>query len=149
MILTVHRFVMFSPAFVNGADFGVSFLFSSVDISIQLISDYIDHMFNIQFSQKYQTVDISVFSPHVLCLVPSLPAELSDQSMLFGQCTRQPDAMTTPTIMWSTWSTWSSVLQSHTLAVGTCQSIWPHPQGPNLSCSPTGKETHSEIFSAL
>lgn len=72
------------------------------------------------------------------------PPELSVQSMRFGQCTRRQDALTTWTTMWSTWSMWSYVLQSHTLAVGTCQSTWPHPQGPSLSCLPTGKTTSCE-----
>lgn len=88
-------------------------------------------------------VDISVcvciFSSHV-SLFWSAPPELSVQSMLSVRCTRQQDALTTTTTMWSSWSMWSYVLQSRTLAVGTCQSTWPHPQGPSLSCSPTGKK---------
>lgn len=70
--------------------------------------------------------------------MPFCPVEPSVQSMWWGRSTRQLDALTTPTTMWYTWSTWLSVLPLLILVVETCQSTWPHHQGPSLSCLQTG-----------
>ena len=97
------------------------------------------------------SLSLCMFSSHVY-LFWLVPPELSVQSMLSVRCTRQQDALTTTTTTWSSWSMWLYVLQSRTLAVGTCQSTWPHPQGPSLSCSPTGRKiknkTRWEMLSA-
>lgn len=114
-----------------------------------------DSVLSLHEASSYQcscrSLSLCMFSSHVY-LFWLVPPELSVQSMLSVRCTRQQDALTTTTTTWSSWSMWLYVLQSRTLAVGTCQSTWPHPQGPSLSCSPTGRKienkTRWEMLSA-
>lgn len=87
----------------------------------------------------------SLFPPLSLSFPPA--AGPSALSTWCARCTRRPAAPTTPTTTSSTWSMWWCASQSRTLAVGTCQSTWPRPQGPSLSCSLTGntRQTNKEI----